>query len=108
MINFILGLLNQEGFNCALTVTDKFSKAVMALPGKETHASEDWVKTLLSGLTDWGIPKAIISDRDPKFLSDLWKGLFKALNTKLLVLTAYHPQTDGQSEQMNQTIEIVI
>lgn len=43
----------------------------------------------------------IISDRDPKFLSDLWASLFKLLGVKLLYSTAYHPQTDGASERTN-------
>lgn len=55
-----------------------------------------------------GFPKAIISDRDSEFLSDLWEAIFKTLGTNLLVSTAYHPQTDGQSEPTNQTIEIAL
>lgn len=51
---------------------------------------------------------AIISDRDAKFLSEFWKGLFKRLDTKLLTATSYHPQTDGQSERSNQTVEIAL
>ena len=50
----------------------------------------------------------IISDRDPKFLGEFWKGLWKALSTKLAFSTAYHPQTDGQSEVENQTVEIAL
>jgi hypothetical protein len=63
---------------------------------------------MLDAITDWGVPKAIISDRDPKFLAEMWKGIFRRLGTKLLTSTAYHPQTDGQSERTNQTIEIAI
>ena len=54
------------------------------------------------------MPRLIVSDHDPKFLSDLWKGLFQALGTKLLVSTVYHPQSDRQSERMNQTVEITL
>ena len=107
-IDFILGLPTDGVFNCALTVTDKFSKAVTILPGKDSDSAEDWAKILLTGLSDWGIPRSIVSDRDPKFLSDLWQGLFRALGTKLLVSTAYHPQSDGQSERTNQTVEIAM
>ena len=59
-------------------------------------------------VADWGIPKVIISDRDPKFLSELWNTLFKSLNVSLLYSTAYHPQTDGASERTNQTSEIAL
>ena len=65
-------------------------------------------KALLDRLliADWGIPEAVISDRDPKFMSDLWQISFIRLDTRSLVATAYHPQTNGASERMNQTVEI--
>lgn len=59
-------------------------------------------------IADWGIPKVIISDRDRKFLSDLWTAIFKRLGTLLLYSTAYHPQMDGASERTNQTVEIAL
>jgi hypothetical protein len=59
-------------------------------------------------IADWGIPEGIISDRDLKFVFEFWTTLFKKLRTKLLMSTAYHPQTDGQSERTNQTIEIAL
>ena len=51
-----------------------------------------------------GLPKIIISDRDPKF----WKSLFKTLETQLRFSTAFHPETDGQTERLNQTLEIML
>ena len=65
---------------------------------------------MLDKLADinWGLPRAIISDRDRKFVSDLWKRIFEALKTKLLISTAYHPQTDSLSERTNQTAEIAL
>ncbi len=54
------------------------------------------------------LPKAIISDRDRKFLSELWSAMFKKLGVKLLYSTAYYPQIDGRSEQSNQTLEIAL
>jgi hypothetical protein len=51
------------------------------------------------------MPKDIISNRDTKFTSNLWKYLFAGFETKLLFSTAYHPQTDGQTERVNQVLE---
>ena len=57
---------------------------------------------------DWGIPVAILTDRDTKFMSIFWKSVFTKLNTKFLTTTAYHPQSDGQSERTNQVVEIAL
>ena len=52
----------------------------------------------------YGIPRKILSDKGPQFTSRFMKQLIKALGTTRQVLTAYHPQTDGQTEQINQEI----
>ncbi|KAJ9520421.1 hypothetical protein QJQ45_000182 [Haematococcus lacustris] len=52
-----------------------------------------------------GLPEAIISDRDPTFTSDFWTSLFHLTGTRLLLSSAYHPQTDGQTERANRTVE---
>ncbi|MBW0540655.1 hypothetical protein O181_080370 [Austropuccinia psidii MF-1] len=55
-----------------------------------------------------GVPKIIISDRDPKFTSEFWTNLYEMLGTKLVFSTAYHPQTDGLAERMIQTMEDIL
>ena len=92
-----------------MTVTDKFTKAIKIVPGKGTYSAPDWASRFWQVVyPDWGLPNAIISDRDTKFVSEFWKSLFQKSGTKILTSTAYHPQTDGQSERSNQTIEIAL
>ncbi len=102
--------LSEEGFDCAMTVTDKFGKRLTYIPGKSIWDAKEWAIALLDRLDigDWGISKVLLSDRDPKFLSDLWKALFEKLGVKLLYFTAYHSQIDGSSERTNQTAEIAL
>ncbi|GJP69425.1 hypothetical protein CLOP_g417, partial [Closterium sp. NIES-67] len=56
-------------------------------------------------ISQHGIPTTLISDRDPKFTSKFWKELMSLLGTKLAMSSAYHPQTDGQTERLNQIVE---
>src|SRR5437764_604472 len=92
-IDFVLGLpeVGADRFDTLLTITDKFSKRVALTPGRSDWNAECWAHAMLDVITDWGVPKAIISDRDPKFLAEMWKGIFRHLGTKLLMSTAYHP-----------------
>ncbi|GJX89432.1 putative reverse transcriptase domain-containing protein [Tanacetum coccineum] len=73
---------------------------------KETDPLEKLVRMYLKEVvTRHGIPVSIICDRDPRFASNFWRSLQKALGTSLDMSTAYHPQTDGQSERTIQTLE---
>jgi len=93
-----------------LTTTCKFSKRILLIAGHDTLTAEAWAHRFLDALlsSDWGLPSVIISDRDSKFMGAWWKTIFNRLGTKLLRSTAYHPQTDGQSERTNQTTEIAL
>ncbi|KAI3272225.1 hypothetical protein DTO003C3_10361 [Penicillium roqueforti] len=100
--------ISTDGYDAAMTMTDKFTKLMGMIPGCADWDGEDWALGALSfwWTANWGIPTVIISDRDPKFTQGLWKALFDLIYTKLFFTTAYHPQTDGQSERTNQTAEV--
>ena len=110
-LDFILGLPTSiEGFDCVMSVTDKFSKAVTFVPGKTNWGGREWAVQLLArlDLLGWGLPNAIISDRDVQFVAGLWRAIFEHLHVKLFYSTAYHPQTDSASEATNQQAEIAL
>ena len=85
-IDFILALppSETEWYDVAMSVTYKYSKRITVIPGKATWAAKDWVKALLNqlALVDLGLPKVILSDRDRKFLGDLWSELHRLLKGK--------------------------
>ena len=110
-LDFIMALpRSDEDFDCAMSVTDKFTKRAMAIPGKTTWKAMDWAMALLDclNIAYWGLPLVLLTDCNPKFLAELWESIFKRLGVELLYLTAYHPQTDGSSKRTNQTIEIAL
>src|SRR5438045_589338 len=109
-IDYILALPDSGEFNAIMSVTDKFSKCITLVPGRDNWMASQWAHALLDclWLADWGLPKVIISDHDKKFLSVFWMSLFKKLGIQLFYSTAYHPQTDGQSEHTNQTMETML
>lgn len=91
-----------------MSATCKYTERLTLIPGKSTHKTADWAGKILDRLNigNYGIPQAIISDRDPKLLSDLWDTLFKIPGVDLLY--AYHLQTDGMRERTNQTAEFAL
>jgi transposase InsO family protein len=72
---------------------------------KTTHKAADVADIFMKEVARLhGIPKTIVSDRDPKFTSKFWKGLFKGFGTNMNFSTAYHPKSDGQTERVNRVI----
>ena len=110
-LDFVLAFpLLKEGYNTIMSVTCKFSKRVTLVEVADKWSAEKWAHAFLKrlDLIDWGLPKELITDRDPKFLSKFWTALFAKLGVKLLYSTAYHPQRDGASKRTNQTVEIAL
>jgi hypothetical protein len=107
-MDLITGLpVTRTGQNDAIIVfVDKLSKMVHYAACKETVDAPAVAKIFFREVVRLhGIPEVIVSDRDPRFTSRFWSALWSLLNTKLNMSTAYHPQTDGQTERANRTLE---
>jgi transposase InsO family protein len=96
---------NQE-YDSILVVTDRLTKYAYMLPYKEASTAEDLARVFLREIiSQHGTPTEIISDRDKLFTSKFWTTLTALLGIKRKLSTAFHPQTDGQTERINQTME---
>ncbi|GKC23028.1 putative reverse transcriptase domain-containing protein [Tanacetum coccineum] len=95
-----------SGQDAIWVIVDRLTKSANFLPTKETNSMEKLTRQYLKEVVSrHGVPVSIISDRDSKFTSHFWQSLNKALGTQLDMSTAYHPQTNGQSERTIQTLE---
>lgn len=106
-MDFIVGLPRTPSGNDSIwVILDRLTKSAHFLPVKRTYSLEKYAKLYIHEIVSLHeVPTKIISDRDPRFVSHFWKSLHKALGTCLDFSTAYHPQTDGQTERVNQIIE---
>src|SRR5437667_3437836 len=79
-------------FDQLLTLTCKSSKRTMLVPGHSMYSAEDWAAVVARQLllSDWGLPKAFNSDRDRRFHSAFWRGLWRASGTKIFMTTGYY------------------
>nr|KYP47835.1 Transposon Ty3-I Gag-Pol polyprotein [Cajanus cajan] len=105
-LDFITGLPTSQGHSTILVVVDRFSKGVHlgVLP---SHYSAYKVAMLFVDMVCklHGFPRSLVSDRDPIFISHFWRELFKLSGTKLRMSTAYHPESNGQTEVFNRVLE---
>ena len=106
-MDFITGLPKTKRNNDSImVVVDKLSKAAHFIPVQSTYKAAQIAHVFMQNVFKLhGLPKTIISDRDVKFTSAFWRTLFAELGTQLNFSTTYHPQTDGQTERVNQVVE---
>ena len=109
-MDWIVGLPRTvERYDAILTVTDRLTKMVHFIP---TRVESDAVETAHLFLREvvrlHGLPREIVSDRDPRFTGEMWREMCRCLGIRQALSTAYHPRTDGQSERTNQTLEQVL
>ncbi|KAD5961899.1 hypothetical protein E3N88_13372 [Mikania micrantha] len=106
-MDFVTGLPKTFRKNDAIwVIVDRLSKSAHFLPIQQGHSVSKLSEIFTQEIVRLhGTPVSIISDRDPRFTSHFWKGLQSAWGTRLRFSTAFHPQTDGQSERTIQTLE---
>ncbi|GJS10672.1 putative reverse transcriptase domain-containing protein [Tanacetum coccineum] len=109
-IDFVSGLpRTPSGYDTIWVIVDRLTKSAHFLPMKKMDSMEKLTQLYLKEIMcRHGVPVSIISDRDSHFTSRFWISLQKALRTDLDMSTAYHPQTDGQSERNIQTLEYML
>ncbi|MBW0487102.1 hypothetical protein O181_026817 [Austropuccinia psidii MF-1] len=99
----------KESFDAFLVIAYRYSKSVWCLPCHKEDTATDTALLFWSNIiSTCGVPKIIITDRDPKFTSEFWTNLYEVLGTKLAFSTAYHSQTEDLAEKMIQKMEYII
>jgi hypothetical protein len=105
-MDFVEGLPRSGSWDCILVVVDKFSKFGHFVPLSHPYTAHSVAQLFLSHIYRLhGFPAAIVSDRDPIFTSAFWRQLFQLAGTELRLSSSYHPQSDGQTERLNQCLE---
>jgi len=106
-MDFIVGLpRTQRGFDSIWVIVDRLTKVAHFIPVKVTYSSAKLAELYMERIVCLhGVPKKIVSDRGTQFTSHFWQKLHESMDTKLNFSSAYHPQTDGQTERTNQILE---
>ncbi|KAI0992997.1 hypothetical protein K3495_g15187, partial [Podosphaera aphanis] len=105
-VDFIGPLPESDGFDCIMVVGCRLTKARHFIPCKTTIDAIGTAKLFYKHI--WkhhGFPESVISDRGPQFVAKFWHAVCEQTNTKILLSTAWHPETDGQTERFNAILE---
>ena len=104
--DFIVGLLSFQNYTVILVVVDKLSKAAHFGMLRSSFNAAQVAQLFVEMVCKLpGMPKSILSNRDPIFMSQFWRELFNLSGTKLRMTIAYHPQGDGQAEVVNRILQ---
>jgi hypothetical protein len=105
-MDFIVDLPLSNGFDAMFVVKDRLSKMAHFIPTYKTATAEDTADLFIREIFRLhGAPQAIVSDRDSKFTSTFWQRFMSLLNIKINLSSAFHPESDGSTEVINQVIE---
>jgi hypothetical protein len=106
-MDFIVGLPNTSRHHDSIwVIVDRLTKTAHFLPVHTTHRTEKYAEIYIDQIIRLhGIPRTIVSDRGAPFVAQFWEQLQESLGTHVIRSSAYHPQTDGQTERVNQILE---
>jgi hypothetical protein len=109
-MDFITGLPSTSRGNDSIwVIVDKLTKSAHFLPVKTTYRPPKYADLYIAEIVSLhGVPKTIVSDRGSQFTTHFWEHLQKGLETKLLHIAAYHPQTSGQTKRLNQFLKDIL
>ncbi|KAL0149332.1 hypothetical protein M9458_055370 [Cirrhinus mrigala] len=104
-IDFVTDLPLSNGYTTILTVIDRFSKSCRLIPLPKLPTALETVEALCEFVFRfYGLPDDIVSDRGSQFTSRVWTAFFKCLNVSISLTSGYHPESNGQTERLNQEI----
>ena len=105
-MDFIEGLPSSNGYTVIMVVVDRLTKYAHFVSLKHPFSTVSVAKEFVANVVRLhGIPTSIVSDWDKVFISAFWRTLFNLQGTKLCMSSSYHPQSDGQTEVVNRTLE---
>jgi hypothetical protein len=106
-MDFIVGLpRTQPGYGSIWVIVDRLTKVAHFVPVKTTYSGPQQAELYMSRVVCLhGVPKKIVSDRGTQFTSKFWERLHETLDTQLCFNSTYHPETDGQTERVNQILD---
>ena len=106
-MDFLVGLPRiDSGYDSIWVIVDRLTKVSHFIPIKETYTGAKLAELYFARIVCLhGVPKKIVSDRGTQFTSRFWKKLHESMDTRLNFNSAYHPQTNGQTERTNQILD---
>ena len=108
-MDFIPELPASNGFDNILVIVDKLTKYAIIVPTTTRITEEETARLFFKHvISKFGIPRQVISDRDTRWQGDFWKEICRLMGMRRSLTTSYHPQADGQTEILNQGLEISI
>jgi hypothetical protein len=108
-VDLIAPLPKSEGSNAILVIVDKSSKKAIFIPTNDTLMSQGFAELLVKHwIQHFGIPVTITSNQGPQFVNKFIAAFYESCGITGTPSTAYHPQTDGQTERINQELDIYL